>query len=395
MADAKKKRWSYSVGERGRNRVRAFAHNVTGGMFLEFYEPTRIGERPKVNRIALGHSDQERAKEAAERLAAELRSATPPATAHMTIAALFEMYQAEVSPQKSAGKQRHDRMCVEMFLRALGRDREARTLSRREWDRFIRDRRSGVLGPASAKKKRTVRDRQIAYDLRFLLAVLNWATMAGDGRGGPLLDRNPLKGLPVPREESPRRPLLDSDQYAKVLDVAPSVSPLFELALILAHETGHRANSIRQLRWSDIDLAKKNVRWRAEADKIGLEHSAPLTDDAATALDSARSTRPAIGDAWVFPAPRDPGKPIPRITFLKWWEKAEQLAKLPRVPGRGWHSLRRKFATDLKATPLKDLCALGGWKNAQTILSCYQQADEATMRAALESRKARIVASDR
>lgn len=62
------------------------------------------------------------------------------------------------------------------------------------------------------------------------------------------------------------------------------------------------------------------------------------------------------------------------------------------VVGRGWHSLRRAFATDLKATPLKDLCQLGGWKSAATVLTCYQQADEATMRTALESRRARSVA---
>jgi len=63
------------------------------------------------------------------------------------------------------------------------------------------------------------------------------------------------------------------------------------------------------------------------------------------------------------------------------------LAKLPPERGRGWHSLRRKFATELKHAPLKDLCALGGWKDAQTILKCYQQADPVTMRRALETRQ--------
>ena len=53
-------------------------------------------------------------------------------------------------------------------------------------------------------------------------------------------------------------------------------------------------------------------------------------------------------------------------------------------PGRGWHSLRRQFATELKHTPLKDLCALGGWKDYQTLLTCYQHPDAVTMRAALE-----------
>jgi len=40
----------------------------------------------------------------------------------------------------------------------------------------------------------------------------------------------------------------------------------------------------------------------------------------------------------------------------------------------------------LNTTPLKDLCALGGWKAPQTILQCYRQADEETMREALAHR---------
>jgi hypothetical protein len=56
------------------------------------------------------------------------------------------------------------------------------------------------------------------------------------------------------------------------------------------------------------------------------------------------------------------------VTFLRdCWEKLERKAGLKRVKGRGWHSLRRKFATDLKETPLAALCYLGGWKDAQTV----------------------------
>lgn len=41
---------------------------------------------------------------------------------------------------------------------------------------------------------------------------------------------------------------------------------------------------------------------------------------------------------------------------------------------------------EMKAAPLKDLCALGGWKDPQTILKCYQRADPVTMRRALAER---------
>ena len=56
-------------------------------------------------------------------------------------------------------------------------------------------------------------------------------------------------------------------------------------------------------------------------------------------------------------------------------------------PGTELHSLRRKFATELKDEPLKDLCQLGGWKDPQTVLKCYQTADEESMREALSRRQ--------
>ena len=37
--------------------------------------------------------------------------------------------------------------------------------------------------------------------------------------------------------------------------------------------------------------------------------------------------------------------------------------------------------------PLPDLCALGGWKDAKTILQCYQAPDPDTMRSALANRR--------
>ena len=389
--------WSFSTGERGRNRVRVFTHPKTGTLFLEFSERggTQTGgrARPKVVRMALGHRDRERAKAQAEAVSAELRVNERPTPTHITLEALFDNYLREVTPDKGASKQRHDRRCAELFLRAFGGAREARTLSRREWDRFIRNRRSGVLRPHGVTHKRAVGDRVVGYDLQWLLAVLNWATMAGDGAGGVLLERNPLKGLAVPEESSPKRPRLTAAEYQALTTVAPAISMQFALALALAHETGHRIGAIRQLRWSDVSFERKAITWRAVTDKMHFEHTTPLTDVAITALEGAcdrftreRTRQGIIGDAWVFPSPEDPAVPCSRHLVRDWWERAEAAAQLEPTARRGWHSLRRQFATEMKHTPLKDLCALGGWKAPQTILKCYQQADEDTMRQALEQR---------
>lgn len=56
-----------------------------------------------------------------------------------------------------------------------------------------------------------VRNRIIAYNLRLLLAVLNWATVARES-GIVLLGLNPPKGLPLPVEMSPRQPLATQEQ---------------------------------------------------------------------------------------------------------------------------------------------------------------------------------------
>ena len=37
--------------------------------------------------------------------------------------------------------------------------------------------------------------------------------------------------------------------------------------------------------------------------------------------------------------------------------------------------------------PLKVLCELGGWTAAQTVLQCYQRADEGQLRRALKERR--------
>ena len=116
------------------------------------------------------------------------------------------------------------------------------------------------------------------------------------------------------------------------------------------------------------------------------EHRTPVTAEALAALEEARQINPGNGDVPVLPAPWDPSTSFSRARAYVWWNRAERLAGLKRMRGRGWHSLRRKFACDLMDLPLKVLCELGGWKEAQTVLRCYQQADEVQLRKALESR---------
>jgi len=373
--------WSYKAGEKGRNRVRAYEDSRSGNIFLEFYDD---GKRKA---LSTGHADREKAKAEADTAAAKLaKQETPRPPEDVTLRTLFDIYGSEVTPQKSERDQRYEASASEMLLRFFGLERKAKTLNRRDWDAFIRDRTSGRVRPAKKTKASKVRSRTVARDLKFLSAVLRWATMAGDGKGGYLLDRNPVQGFPLPKG-TPRRPVVSQGRYRAMLKVAGSVDWRFRLALVLAHETGHRIGAIRNLRWSDADLERARMRWRGETDKLGREHVTPLTGAAVKALKAARRRKPAIGDAWIFPAPEDASEPCSRFLMRDWWLRAEESAELEHVDGLGWHGLRRKFGEELKGVPLKDLCALGGWSDPQTVIECYQRPDERTMRGALEARR--------
>ena len=65
--------------------------------------------------------------------------------------------------------------------------------------------------------------------------------------------------------------------------------------------------------------------------------------------------------------------------------RAELAAAVEKLGGDPWHAYRRKWATERKELPLKDVAAAGGWKDVTTLLTCYQHADEATMLKVMES----------
>ena len=122
--------------------------------------------------------------------------------------------------------------------------------------------------------------------------------------------------------------LLTHVEYEALLEVSVGMDWRFRVALVIAHETGHRIGAIRKLRWSDIDMACGIIRWRAEHEKSGCEHRTPVTADTLAALEEARRENPAIGDAPVLPAPKDPTQCASRSLAYHWWDKAEAFAGL-------------------------------------------------------------------
>ncbi len=64
-------------------------------------------------------------------------------------------------------------------------------------------------------------DRTIEHELKFLIAVLNWAAKARDEQGKLFLASNPLRGLKAPTEKNPNRVVLSEEELARALAAEP------------------------------------------------------------------------------------------------------------------------------------------------------------------------------
>lgn len=395
-ASKRRRRQTYGVGEWGVNRV-TIEDRGAKGLYLRWTEPGATPEAPRERRRrALGHREPELAKDAAEVQARELRRHREARPTALTLSELFDMYLAEKTPGKGPDKKKHDVRAAELFVRYFGAHREPRTLDKRDFDGFVRDRRVGKIAPLHARqfkvdgreKSRAVGATVTGNDLRFLNAVFNWAATVRDGRGGWLLEKNPFKGFGIPKEPSPQRPMLTAQEFSVLRKKGSEVHPMFEVMLVVMYETGHRGSSVRSLKWNDIDFVEKLIRWDPASDKIGFRHETAISEELVTLLQRLRKSQAAVGAVYVFPAHRTRKQPTPfcRHTFAKWWRAAETKAGWAHVARMGGHALRRLFATELKAAPRVDVAYAGGWKSVRTLEEIYQKPDLVTQRRILAER---------
>ena len=106
--------------------------------------------------------------------------------------------------------------------------------------------------------------------------------------------------------------------------------------------------------YAQYHLGTSRCRREGASTPSGYEHRTPITAEAVAALEEARRRNSGIGNAPVLPAPQDPSVCLSGNRAYVWWNRAEKLAGLEPKPRRGWHSLRRKFASDLMNQPYVD-----------------------------------------
>ena len=407
MAKLKKKKWTFSAGSR--------PHTVTiferdGRLHARAWDPTVRGTGGFRCR-SLGHNDRALAKTYALEQAAKLEKGSAEIMQGVVkLGQVIDLYLLNRSTRKGQREQEADRRRGDMWKRFLRGDTDPHTISLASWERFIDLRLSGAINsrakPVPTEHRRVVRTRSVSQDLHWLGWVLNWASKWRTPQGHYLMRENPVRGYEVPTEKNPRRPVATEDRYqatrAKTDQITMEVrgygrsktvrSHLSEI-LDIVSGTGRRLSAVLQLQYEDLQLQDGPhgaIRWPAATDKTGRETLVPISPLVRAAIDRVLQERPGIGRVYLFPAPRDPSKPVDRHLAAKWLRTAEKLAGLEKLDGGLWHTYRRKWATERKHLPDADVAAAGGWTNSNTLRLVYQQADQETMlRVVLEGGKLR------
>ncbi|MHC4709249.1 MAG: tyrosine-type recombinase/integrase, partial [Planctomycetota bacterium] len=361
--------------ERG-HRVRLYEARPGGPIMRSVYI------NGKEDRKSLGHRDREVAiRQAYQLLSALLANETAIDQESLTLGLLARLYlESPRHERKKKRTQRDDATKLKRVVAFLGQDRNVKSLCESDVARFVVARRRGDASLVAVVPGERIRDRTVQADLVCLVSALRWAAGERTRVGDRLLSENPLAGVSLPREANPRQPVMRHDEYLRLLKVADSVHSLLEVALVLAEGTGRRISAVRTLRWEDVDFRAGTIRWRAKHDKMGYEQVAPMSDAVSGALRGLRRSQQSIGNTPVFPAPRDPTRPCSRHLLDDWLRRAYRKAKMRPRPGGLWHPIRRKWVTERKGYPLKDVAVAGGWRDEQTVLRAYQQADAETVR---------------
>ena len=406
----KGRRWSYTAGRHG-NKVRVYERS-NGQIYMAVWDPTARGGQGAEVKRSLEHGDRERAKDYADELVVQLRKGRGGQGRSGawreeggTVGRIFSLYRKHRSPDKNAESQTTDDRHIQLWTTVLGSDFGFNNLSRREWDRFLRRRKLGAIDSRGRlvpeKNRRPVGDRVVEKDCRFLRAVIRWATEYRDETGSLLLDRDPSRGLHVPRERNPERPVATHDRVEAIRAVYRDVpmrvhdgkdwrlaeSHLPELFEIVVG-TGRRISAVCALRVEDLDLHQTQMApwgaivWPQDTDKMARRWRCPISAPVREALESAilrrrRSGRVGVGP--LFRSPRDPERSVGYYEAATWLRSAERRANLKTQLGGLWHPYRRLWASSRKDLPDVDVAQAGGWASPDALKHAYQMPDEATM----------------
>src|SRR5256712_4373219 len=200
--------WSLSLGVRGL-KVRVQQHKP-GGTFQRVF---RAGRR--VTYASLGTTDRQEARRLAIEFIRELERGKKVNPAEpLTLERLWDRYQQEASSYRGnlERTRKQKQTDARLLIAGLGATKRVDHLTKNDVERYVAMRRTGH-GWLDGRETKPVRARTIQGEIKQLRQMIYWAMSERLPDGSWLLESNPLRGVKLPKEEGPRRPVATYDRF--------------------------------------------------------------------------------------------------------------------------------------------------------------------------------------
>jgi integrase len=327
-------------GEHGR-KVRVYVETTAGGTKYVRVR-WREGGKRKTESWHDTRENREKAHAYAKGVAHRLehRTAAPPAP--VTLYDLYTKY-LQANPHWRPSALRNNRARWKKFQAFAGMGRAAHTVTMEMIDEF----RAEMRKPGAARGGRPHAVNQVGEHVKVVKAVFRFAEVRG------LIAKNPIANYTVKLPKDEKRDEMAEYSNAEWAAVLGAMSPRRAqewrpyCLILLAGVLSTRINALLHLRWEDVDLNARSVRWRAETDKMGHERSQALPRDAVRALRIARvwAKRDQYTGTLVFYGAQDrtrkADKPYTYQGLNAALLRAEEAAGVEHIPYRAMHGYRR------------------------------------------------------
>ena len=320
--------WSYICGRRGINRIRVYERRDSKCIYVEWFDSD--GRHQKVLRLAEEPvTDRTLAKRVAHRMSAAQERRRNQALAQMVFGhsvshTLPEVF-AELHREKEGGWSRQwatDQKRYRTYWEQKLGDTPLVGMSPRGVAQIVE-----VDAGENEWSPRTVRGylRYMKEAMAYAQLQLKW-----------IEERHNLSALRLPSGEGVSRSYSETEVLA-ILDKLPEVDARAHAIGEILYCTGRRLTATRTL--PRTSYAAPLLEYPGSTDKARKSGVVVLTKQACAAIDEAPEH-----PGFLFPADNRL-TPVRVETLGDWLAEAEVLAGVPHVDYRGWHALKRVYAT--------------------------------------------------
>jgi integrase len=224
----------------------------------------------------------------------------------------------------ASGTRKHSTYTLGHFAEVVGIDRLVRDIDHDDLERWWATRQH--LAPSSARSRRST-----------VANFLAWCRHVG------LLERDPLAGIPIPREPRRMPATLTDDDVAALLKVVPDYRA--EAIVCLMLRLGLRCVDVSNIQVADVDLRAMTIMIHGKGGHVDL---LPLPQECATAIRRylGRHRTPAGPLFRTYTSPSRPMSAQCISEMVGAW-LVDAGIKQSRHDGIGAHALRRTCATEL------------------------------------------------